>query len=102
MNGAVDGESGGVHRKRIVGVELVSGKVDFYEAGCSDFIKQHAVRIDQKLVVHAGNFRRDMGENQIRPTIKSDQAITGRQIDSGLPFIGGNFFCTLAIVNVSM
>ena len=92
VNGAVDGESGGVYRERIVGVQLVAGKIDFYQTGRGDFIEQQAIGIDQKLVVDIGNFRRDMGEYQIRPAKVRDQPVTSREINARLPFFRRNFF----------
>ena len=55
MNGAVNDEACGVDAI-IRGVEEhVAVEVDLDQAGCIDFLIEHPVRVDQEVVVRAGN-----------------------------------------------
>ncbi|MNL26088.1 hypothetical protein D3C87_1475980 [compost metagenome] len=48
-------------------------------------MKHQAERVDQE-VFGARNFGGDVGKNQIIPAMQGHQAITGSEVDTGLPF----------------
>ncbi|MNI02473.1 hypothetical protein D3C73_553500 [compost metagenome] len=52
-------------------------------------MEHHAERIDQE-VFSARNFGGDVGKNQIIPAMLGHQAITGGEVDAGLPFGGAD------------
>src|SRR5262249_15485277 len=66
VNSAVNRESG---RVDVVGSlhQDVSVEADLDQAGSGDFVEHHAVRIDQKLVLGAGDSGGDVSENQVVP-----------------------------------
>jgi hypothetical protein len=86
VHGAVDGVTG---RVDLVGTvhQLVAGLVDFDQAGGGDLVKHQPERIDQE-VFGARDLGGNVGEDQIVPAMQGDQAITGGEIDPGLP-LGG-------------
>ena len=50
-------------------------------------MEHQAERVDQKLFA-ARHLGRDVGEDQVIPTVQRDQPVTGGQVDTGLPFGG--------------
>ena len=70
--------------------ELFAVLVDLDQAAGSDLFKQHAVGIDQKVVLGAGDAGADVGEDQVAPTIGGDQAVAGCQVNTQLPFFGAD------------
>ena len=91
MHGAVNDKASRVDGVGVV-ANFVALHVDFDQAGGGDLIKHQAIRVDQKLVraaAHAGGqFGADVGEDQVRPSVQSAQAVTGSEGDTQLPFIG--------------
>ena len=91
VNAAVNDET-----RRVDGVgrvaELVAVLVDLDQAGGRDFVKHHAVGVDQKMVFGAGNAGADVGEHQVAPAIRCHQPIAGGQVAAQLPFFGANCF----------
>jgi hypothetical protein len=74
--------------------ELVAVEIDLHQARRGDFLEHQAVRVDQEVMVGAGDARRDVGVDQIVPAIECDQAIAGGEIDALVPLgvrhAGGN------------
>src|SRR5262245_6477649 len=66
VNGAVNRESRGVDVVWGLHQDL-SVQVDLDETGGGDLVEHHAVRIDQKLVLGAGDSGGDVSEDQVVP-----------------------------------
>jgi hypothetical protein len=88
VHGAVNGVPG---RIDLVGAvhQLVAGLIDLDQARRGDFVKHQAERVDQE-VFGAWHFGGDVGENQIVPAVLGHQAVTGGEVDAGLPFGGAD------------
>jgi hypothetical protein len=50
--------------------------------------EHHVVRVDQEMVLGPGHTRREMGEDQVVPTVQRDQPVGGGEIDPRLPLAG--------------
>ena len=84
VNGAVDGETGGV--QHVVGVlKGVSVHVHLHEGRGCDLFKQQAKGIEQKMMLGPGNTHREMGKYQIIPTVMSRHAVSGGQLNPQFP-----------------
>ena len=62
--------------------------IDFGEARCRDFLVEHAVKVDQQVVLAARDARGDVVVDQVGHGILVEQAIAGGEIDARLPFLG--------------
>ena len=87
VNGAVDGEAGGIHAMRAV-IDLVAVDVDLHQRGGRDLLPTPAVRIDEEPPRLAGNADRRMRVDEIRHLVMGEQAITGGELDALAPFGG--------------
>ena len=95
VDGAVDGEAGGVHRE-FRGQEFVAVHVDFHQAGRGDFIEHQTVGVDQELRLAArdavGQAQADVGEHQIAPAVHGHQAVGGGELAAQRPFFFAHQF----------
>ena len=74
----------------VIGVRLpddVAFEVDLDEARRRDLLVEKAVEIDQQMVVAAGDARGDVVVDQIGHPVGVDQAVAGREIETGLPLL---------------
>ena len=85
---AVDDEAGLV---RLVALRLyrVAIEVDLHEVGCSDLVEAQAVRVDEEMVVAAGNARADVRVDQLRPAEMVGDAVRGGELHAQVPFAAG-------------
>jgi hypothetical protein len=89
MYATVDGETSGVNRE--FGLrQLVAVQVDLHQAAGRDLVKHQAIRVDQKVVLGAGEPGADVGVDQVAPAIVRNQPVGGGQIDAQLPFFGAD------------
>ena len=76
---------------RVLWVHLLTLHVNLDQARRRNLIEHEAVGIDQKLMRIArnrcGKFGADVREDQIAPTIQSDQTIASSQTDAQCPFV---------------
>ncbi|MNZ44490.1 hypothetical protein D3C78_621220 [compost metagenome] len=84
MHGTVDGVTRRIDLVRTVH-QLVAGLIHLDQARRGNFVKHQPERVDQE-IFGAGHLGGDMGEDQVIPAMLGDQAITGCQVDAGLPF----------------
>ena len=89
MNAAVNREAG---RIDFVGRvhDLPAAEIDLDERGSRDFLEQHAVGIDQKMMLRSGNPRRHVSEDEVIPAVERNQPIRGREIHAYVPFGGAD------------
>lgn len=85
---AMDGVAG---RVDLVGAvhQLLAAGIHLHQAGGGDLVEHQAERVDQE-VLGARHLGRDVGEDQVVPTVQGDQPVAGSEIDAGLPFGGGD------------
>src|SRR5262249_22509087 len=88
MDAAVDDEPGRINRIRTV-AELVAVLVDADQARRGDLVEHKAVRIDQEVMLGAGDARADVREDKVRPPVQRAQPVAGGEIDAQLRFFGG-------------
>ena len=67
-------------------------EINLHEARRSDLVEQHAIWIDQEMVISPRHARRDVSEDEIVPPIVCNQAITRREVRPLLPFRGTYLF----------
>src|SRR6202163_4555204 len=81
---AVDREAGRIDevRRRF---DDVAVEIDLDQIRGADLGEQQPVRIDQEVVVGAGDARRDVGEDEVVPAVVRDEAVRGGEVDAGLP-----------------
>ncbi len=84
MHSAVNGEAGRVDRKRRI-VPLVAVDVDLDQTGRGNLVKHQAVAADQKFVFSTRHPGTDVGEHQVIPLEQHHQAVSGGQVQPGLP-----------------
>jgi hypothetical protein len=65
---------------------LVSGEVHLDQAGSRDLVEQHAVGIDQEVVLRPGHPRGDVGEHEVVPAVMRHETVAGGEIDALRPF----------------
>ena len=81
MHGTVDIETGRIDRVRGCH-DLATGEVDLDQAGGGDLLEEHAVGIDQEVILRPGDAGRDVSEHQVVPTVQRHQPIACGEIDS--------------------
>ena len=89
VDGAVDHVTGFVDA--VVGVGLpddLALDVDLDQARRGDLLVEHAVEIDEQMIVAAGNARRDVVVDEVGHPVLVDQAIAGGEVDARLPLLG--------------
>ena len=87
--GAVDGESGRVHFIRGFR-QLAAFDTALDQIGGGHFLEQQAVGIDQELIVGAGDAAGNVGAQHVGPAHHRGQAVSGRQFNARLPFLGAD------------
>ena len=90
MYGAVNHKTGWIDREGTV-MQFAAFHVDLDETGGRDFLEHHPIGIDQELVRVAGHgsgkLGTDMGEHQVAPAVKGNQAVAGSKIAPQRPFL---------------
>ena len=87
VDGAVNDEAGDVDAV-VGGVEQrVAVEVDLDQAGGVDLFVQHAVGIDQEVIVAARHAAGDVVGDHLGHAVHRGQPIAGGEIDAGLPFL---------------
>jgi len=77
---AVDAIVGGIE-------ERIAVEVDLDQAGRIDFLVEHPVRVDQKMIRRSRNAAGDVVGDHLGHAVQRGEAITGGEIDAGLPFL---------------
>jgi len=62
--------------------------VDLHQARCRDLLVEHAVKVDQQMVLAAGDARGDVVVDEVGHSVFVDQAVAGGEIDARLPLLG--------------
>jgi hypothetical protein len=70
----------------LVLVDDFAVQVDFHEVGGAHVLKQHAVLVDEEMVVRAGDAGADMGVDKIGHFVMRDEPVQGREIAAQFPF----------------
>ena len=85
----VDGEAGGVHpaRRHVAVLHDVAVQVDLHQVGRAHLVEQHAVLVDQEMVVRPGQAGADMGVDEIGPAMMRHQPVQRGQITADLPLL---------------
>ena len=86
MHGAVNRESGRVHRVRSIENDLAI-QVDLDETARGHFLEEQTVGVDQKMLVRTRHPRRYVRKYQVIPAMHGDQPIAGRQVLADLPLL---------------
>ena len=87
VDGAVNDEAGRVHGEGRI-LQLVSVHIDLDQARRRDLVEEHAVGIDEELVLGARHPRRDVREHQVLPAVVRHEPITGGEIHPHRPLFG--------------
>ena len=85
---AVDDVAGRVHRV-VEAVRLrdhVAGEVDLDQAGGGDLLVQHAVGVDQDVVLRPGDARGDVVVDEVGHAVARDQPVARGEVDAHVPF----------------
>ena len=82
----MDGEARRVHR---VGRrhDRIAFDVDLDERRGRDLFEHHIIGVDEEVMLRPRNTRRQVGENQVVPSVECDKTIRRGQIDTGRPFL---------------
>ena len=84
-------EAGDVDVVAMIGLQQGSPlDIDLDEARRGDFLVQHAIRIDQILVVMPRDLCTDVVVDQVGHSVERHQAIARREIDPGRPLLFPN------------
>jgi hypothetical protein len=85
---AGDREAAAVDRV-LRGFDRIASAVDLDQGRGGDLLIQHAVGVDQEVILRPGHAGGDPRVDQIRPAEPVDEAVAGGEIDPGLPFRRG-------------
>ena len=92
MDGAVNDEASRVN-PIVGGVEdHVAVEVDLDQARRIDLFVEHAIGIDQEMVVRSGNAAGDVVGDHLGHAVDRREPIAGREVDAGLPLLGAHLF----------
>ena len=93
VHGAVDHIAGGIDRVVVIGLQDgLALEVDLDEARGGDLLIQHAVGIDQHVLVGTRHARRDVVVDEVRHAVERNKPVAGGEIDARAPFLGGHSF----------
>ena len=89
MHGRMDDEARRIDR--VIGAaQNVALLVHLDQRRGGDFLEEHAVGVEQEMVVRVRNARRDMGAGHVAPPVLGGKLVAGREIDPHLPFVLGH------------
>jgi hypothetical protein len=77
----------------VVGVGLpddLALDVDLHQARRRDLLVEHAVEVDEQVILAAGDARRDVVVDEVGHPVFVHEAIAGGEVDARLPFLGRN------------
>ena len=89
VHGGVDGEARGIDEVGRVHDDLAV-EVDFHERRGRHLLEEHAVGIDQEVVLGPGHAHGDVGEDGVVPPVQRHQAVERRQLHPRLPLAFGH------------
>ena len=86
----MDGEAGGIDAAggRVALLHHVAVHVDLHQVGRAHLVEQHAVLVDQEMVVGPGQARADMRVDEVGPAMMRDQPIQRGKVAADLPLLG--------------
>ena len=96
MDRGMDDEAGAVHRGGHI-VDLVAVEIDLDQRRGGDLFEHQIVRVDEEVMLGAGDARRDVREDEIGPAEVGDETIRRGEIDTDLPLLGGDALTNAAL-----
>ena len=85
----MDDVAGRVDRIVVFGLQHgIAVEIDLDQARGRDLLVQHAVGIDEDVVLGLGHARGDVVVDEVGHAVERHQPVAGGQIDARLPFLG--------------
>ena len=91
VHGTVNHIAGRVDRIVVVGLQDgLALEIDLDEARGGDLLVQHAIGIDEDMLIGSWHARGDVVVDEVRHAVEGDKPIASGKVDAGVPFPCGD------------